>query len=104
MNWNQFADFLAADILKQEDRMEMSMLGLAFGDRNVIAVVRLRNGRSIKVYECGRFYFVYQNTVKKVMLDTCEVDDLFSGVEYFMAILESQDAEILWNWFVNYGK
>ena len=100
-----FIDQMVADVLEEEDRKIMPFVGLsAIDDRNVIGVVMLHHGRKVTVYEDGvAFYFVYVND-KENLIDAFESNDIFSGVEQCMSVLERFDAEILWNWFLDYGK
>ena len=101
-----FINQMISDFIEDEDRKAMSMLGLVNLDvRNRIGVIRLHNGRSISVYRDGGGYiFQYFNHKKNMLLDAHEANDVLSGVEYFVAFLEQSDAEILWNWFLDYGK
>jgi hypothetical protein len=99
-------DMLVSSIMEDEDRKILSALGLInLDERNKIATVKLHNGRSISIYRDAKsFIFKYFNRMNNMTIDVHEAKDIMSGVEYFMKILEQTDLEILWNWFLDYGK
>ena len=99
-------DMLASSMVEDMDRKILSALGLMnLDERNKIATVKLHNGRGISIYhDAEAFIFKYFNRRNDRTIAIHEANDILDGVEYFLSVLEPMDSEILWNWFLGYGK
>ncbi len=71
-----------------------------------VCTVRFMHGLKLdveRICDGSDQYFFTLRKRGRVIERKC-VASLFDGVEYFMPRLESEDAEILWSWFLDYGK
>jgi hypothetical protein len=104
---DEFIDVMMSRILAEEDAKIFKAMDDIFLPRTeFVCTVRFMHGLKLDVERIcdGSNQCFFTLRKRGHIIERKCIASLFDGVECFMPRLESEDADILWNWFLECGK